>query len=96
MQQFLIHAFDGTDSKALERRMAVRPAHFEYIAELKESGNFVIGGAILDENDKMIGSNVILQFEKESQFEEYLENEPYITGKVWEKINVYRMRVANV
>jgi hypothetical protein len=39
---------------------------------------------------------VILQFEKESQFEEYLENEPYITGKVWEKINVYRMRVANI
>jgi uncharacterized protein len=96
MLQYLIHAFDGNDSKALERRMAVRPAHLEYVGELKKTGNFVLGGALLDEDEKMIGSNLIVQFEKESEFEEYLETEPYIKGKVWEKINIFRIRVANV
>jgi len=52
--QFLLTAFDGKDKDALARRMAVRETHFENIRKLKESGNFISGGAILDDSGIMI------------------------------------------
>ena len=96
MQEFIIIAFDHTDEDAINRRMAVRPAHFYGVSELKKSGNFIIGAAILDANGKMIGSNMILRFENEAAFQDYLKSEPYVTGNVWKKINTYPTKVANV
>ncbi len=96
MQQYLIHAYDYTDSQALERRMAVRPAHFELMKQLKASDNFILGGAILDDEGKMIGSNAIFQFESREALDAYLAKEPYILGKVWEKIEISPFKVANV
>ena len=55
MNQYLITAYDGTDENALERRMNVRPFHLEGAKKLKENGNFIIGGAILNEEGNMIG-----------------------------------------
>jgi hypothetical protein len=46
MPQYLIIALDGTDAEASERRMNVRPAHFD--------------GAILDDNGKMTGSMMVV------------------------------------
>lgn len=96
MKQFLIHAYDYTDAQALDRRMAARPAHFEGIKKLKETGNFVLGGAILSEEGQMIGSNAVLQFETEEDLQAYLAIEPYIVQKVWEKIDVKSFRIANI
>ena len=72
MKQFVIYAKDGVDEQAIDRRMAVRPTHFEGIKKLKEAGNYILGGAILDNNGKMIGSTMILQFETEEAFQELL------------------------
>jgi len=36
--QFLLVAFDGTDPGALDRRMKVRQAHLENVANLKSLG----------------------------------------------------------
>lgn len=96
MQHFLIHAYDYTDAQALDRRMAARPAHFEGIKKLKETGNFVLGGAILNDEGQMIGSNAVLQFETKEDLDAYLAIEPYIVQKVWEKIDVKMFRVANI
>jgi uncharacterized protein len=96
MQQYLIHAYDYTDEQALDRRMTARPAHLELVAKLKSTGNFVLGGAILDENGKMIGSNLVVQFETKEELDAYQAEEPYIKGKVWEKIEVTPFRVATV
>lgn len=96
MQQYLIHAYDYTDAQALERRMAVRPAHFETVKKLKESGNFILGGAILDSEGKMIGSNAIFQFDSREELDAYLAIEPYVVGKVWERITIHPFKVANV
>ena len=96
MKQFLIQAYDYTDAQALDRRMATRPFHLEIAKKLKESGNFVMGGAMLNADDKMIGSVMVLQFETQAEFDEYYANEPYIKQKVWEKIEVKPFRVANV
>jgi|APTNR8051073442_1049403.scaffolds.fasta_scaffold00231_38 uncharacterized protein YciI len=96
MIQYLIHALDHTDAGALERRMAARPAHFEGAIKLKADGNFIIGSAILDQEGKMIGSNMIVQFETEAAFQEYLKSEPYVSEGVWGDIKIYKTRVAQV
>ncbi len=96
MNQYLITAYDGTDENALERRMTVRPFHLEGVKKLKENGNFIIGGAMLDEEGKMIGSTMILQFESPSELQNWIDNESYIQKKVWEKFEIKPFRVANV
>ncbi len=40
MQQYIMHAWDGTDEKALERRMSVRPAHFDNARKIKSQWKF--------------------------------------------------------
>jgi uncharacterized protein YciI len=96
MQQYILTAMDGTDAEALDRRMAVRPLHFVRAGQLKASGNFITGGAILNEQGQMIGSVMIIQFDTGKELKEWMDTEPYITGKVWEKIEVKPFKVAEV
>jgi uncharacterized protein len=96
MNQYIITAYDGSDENALERRMSVRPFHLEGVKKLKEKGNFIIGGAILNDDGKMIGSTMILQFEDPKELQDWIDQEPYIQQKVWEKFEVKPFRVANV
>ena len=53
--QFILIALDGTDAGASERRLKNRPAHLEKIAQTKKAGNFIFGGAMLNDKDEMIG-----------------------------------------
>jgi hypothetical protein len=92
--QFLLVAFDGTDPGALERRMNVRPEHLEKIATLKKRGEFLLGGAILDDDEKMIGSMIIYEFPDRAALDKSLENEPYIVNGVWRKIEIRPYRLA--
>ncbi|MVM37426.1 hypothetical protein GO730_06970 [Spirosoma sp. HMF3257] len=94
--QYIIHAYDHTDPDALDRRMAARPAHFTYVSQLKEKGQFLLGGALLDPAGKMIGSMLMLNMETEDQLNEYLKNDPYIVQGVWDTIDVKPFRQANV
>ena len=96
MQQFVIIAKDGIDSEALERRMTARPFHLERARELKANNNFVIGGATLDKEGKMMGSVMIVQFENEEGLKQWLDNDPYVTGNVWKQIEVKPFKVAEV
>jgi uncharacterized protein YciI len=96
MQQYIMYAWDGTDEQALERRMNNRPAHFENARKLKAQGNFIFGGAMLDNEGKMIGSTMIMQFETKDELQQWLDTEPYITGRVWEKMDLRPFRLADV
>lgn len=96
MQQYIIYAWDGTDEQALDRRMKARPSHFERAAALKANGNFILGGAMLNEEGKMIGSTMVVQFETKEKLQEWLDTEPYVLGEVWEKIDARPFRVATV
>jgi len=94
--QLLFVAYDGTGPGALERRMKVRPEHLEKIGVLKKKGNFLLGGAILDEDEKMIGSMIVYEFPNRSALDESLKNEPYITGGVWQEIEIRPYRLASI
>ena len=92
--QFLLIAYDGTDHHALERRMNVREEHLERIEILKKKGEFLFGGAILDEKEKMIGSMIVYNYPDRQSLDIMLKEEPYITNGVWKKIEIQPFRHA--
>ena len=88
--QFMIKALDGPNM--LEKRMAVRAGHLENMSKI--SGKVVCAGGLLDEQGKMKGSVLILDFENRELLDAYLRSEPYITERVWEKIEIETMNVV--
>lgn len=88
--QFVIKAFDGEGM--LSRRMEVRPRHFEGMEKMKE--HTLCAGGLLDDEGKMIGSLLVMEFQNREELDEYLANEPYVVEHVWEKIEVERMNVV--
>ena len=93
--QFLIVAFDGTDEGALDRRLAVREAHLALGDKLVASGNMWYGAALLDDRGKMKGSTLMMDFPSEKELQDWLDQEPYVTGKVWETIQIHKCSTRN-
>lgn len=93
--QFIVVAYDGTDEKAIDRRMAVREAHLKGAKEMFDNGRLLYASGILNDDGKMIGSMMIVDFESRTALDElWLKTEPYITGNVWENIDIKRAGVA--
>jgi len=92
--QFIVTGHDGTDAAALERRTAVREAHLVGATAMKEAGQLLFGTAILNDEDKMIGSIMVVEFPDRAALDAWLKVEPYVTGDVWRKIDVVPCRVA--
>jgi len=96
MPQFLILAQDYADADALTRRLSVREAHLKRVRLEKAEGRFVIGGAKLNNEGNMHGSMLIVQLENEEAVRQWVSEDPYVTGKVWEHIEILPFRVAEV
>ena len=96
MPQFLILANDYKDAEALQRRLSVREQHLQRVREEKLKGKFVIGGAKLDEAGQMKGSMLVVDLENEAAVREWINQDPYITGRVWDEIDIIPFRVAQV
>ena len=88
--QFVITAYDG-DGK-LDKRMEVRPRHLDGIAQIAE--HVLCAGGLLDENGKMKGSVLVMEFQDRAELDAYLAQEPYVVEQVWERIEVERMNVV--
>jgi len=91
--QFLVIGKDGIDEKAPERRMAARDAHLKLGDEMEASGERWYGCVLLDDNGEMIGSMAVMDFPSEKELQEWLKREPYIAGKVWKTVEVYKCNV---
>jgi uncharacterized protein YciI len=96
MPQYLILADDYKDAYAIDRRLAVREAHLARMSVEKAKGNFVTGGAKLDDEGKMIGSMLVINAATEDDARQWVQADPYITGKVWEKVEFLPFKVATV
>ena len=92
--QFMVVAYDGTDEGALNRRLAVRDSHIAGAIELKNKGNLIAGGAILDDAGRMIGSTTYVAFESRAELDAWLERDPYVTGDVWRDITITPIRLT--
>ncbi|SFH27574.1 YciI family protein [Modicisalibacter xianhensis] len=88
MKQYAVMAYDYTDNAALDRRLANREAHLDGVRDLARQGKFLSGGAILDSKGRMIGSNAHFRFADRQDLEAWLETEPYMTGRVWERVDI--------
>ena len=88
--QFVITAYDGAGM--LAKRMEVRPLHLEGMKRLKE--HLIAAGGLLDDEGKLKGSVLIMEFLNREEVDEYLANEIYVKEHVWEKIAVERMNVV--
>lgn len=97
--QYTIVAYDGRDEGALARRLAVREAHIALIEEMKTRGSVLYGLALLDEPTgeepgRMCGSILVVDFPARADLDAYLAQEPYVTGKVWEDVQVFPCQVG--
>jgi hypothetical protein len=92
--QFLLIAYDGTDTGAQDRRMKSRAEHLEKIAHVKKAGRFLFGGAILDDHERMVGSMILYEVIDREELDKLLLDEPYIYNKVWDKIEIRPFRLA--
>ena len=94
--QFLLIAHDGSDPEAPHRRQQARAAHLLAAAELRRAGHFIIGGALLDASGAMVGSAIVFEFPDRTALDRYLATDPYVSGKVWQQIEIHAFRVAQL
>ena len=87
--------YDGKDEGALERRMATRDAHLKVCADSVANGTQLIGAAMMDKDGKMNGSCMIMNFDTRQDLDAWLAREPYVIGKVWERVEVIECKVPN-
>jgi uncharacterized protein YciI len=93
--QFIVLGHDGTDKDAPALRQAVRQNHIDLGEQLRLSGNMWYGAALLDEDGNMNGSMILVDFPSKKEFQDWLDKEPYITGEVWKKVEIYPCNVRD-
>lgn len=64
--QFMIKAWDGENR--LEKRMEVRPRHLEGMKKLEKQS--ICAGGLLDDEGRMKGSALVLEFPDRAALEE--------------------------
>ena len=88
--QFLVRAYDGEGK--LDKRMEVRPRHLEGMKKLNE--HIISAGGLLDDEGKMKGSALIMDFKSRRELDDYIAGEPYVVENVWEKIEIEPINVV--
>ena len=91
---------------ALQKRLRVRATHLENLKPYIEEGTVVFGGATLLEpfyegqgkkTPEMTGSVMLIKAGSENKLKEWLRNDPYTKGDVWDvenaKITPFRCAV---
>jgi uncharacterized protein YciI len=94
--QYLLTAYDGTDANAKSRRLDARPEHLDKISDQKKRGEFLFGGAILDDEGGMIGSMIVYEFPDRKTLDERLKDEPYLYKGIWKSVNIVPFRLAKI
>ncbi|MFA7084431.1 MAG: YciI family protein [Arcobacteraceae bacterium] len=88
--QYLVIVYDHEDAQ--ERRMKARAEHIKATQSLMKSGKIVSACALV-EDEKMIGSTIVTNFNSEEEFESWLANEPYVKNNVW---NIEEIQIVDV
>ena len=83
---FAIHALDTPVS--LDKRMALRPEHREYLGAIRERTAF--SGPLMDDDGKtMVGSLMVMDFPDRRAVEAWLASEPFNKGGLFASVAVY-------
>jgi uncharacterized protein YciI len=68
------------DVAETDRRLEVRPAHREYLTELKEAGKLIAAGPFTDQT----GALLVYDVADEAELREILAKDPYTPHDVYE------------
>lgn len=93
--QFLVIGMDGADKEAPSRRATARENHIALGDKLVASGNMWYGAALLNDDGSIKGSMLMMDFPSEKELQEWLNIEPYKTGKVWETIFIHKCKTRD-
>jgi len=77
----------------LERRMSVREGHLAHL-RAQPAGFAKLAGPFLDAQGEMCGSMFIFEAESVAAVEAYFAGDPYVTGGVFESVEIRPWRVA--
>ena len=94
--QFVVIARDGKDDEALSRRMAVREDHVAMFRQGLEANRNILGGALLNDSGDMCGSVMVVDFPDRAALDEWLKTDPYVTGNVWQDIEILPFKLAGM
>jgi uncharacterized protein len=83
---FLVIGKDYADGYS--RRMENRSAHLEYLRKLSSEGKLYVASGLLNEDKMLNGSASFFTVDSKDEVEELLKDEPYVTGNVWETIEI--------
>ncbi len=87
---FVVIATDWKDENALSRRNSARPLHLQQAEQFHRSGKWLYAAGLLNNRGELSGSVIVCDFaSKEALQQEWLIREPYILGRVWEKIEIH-------
>lgn len=92
--QYIVTAYDGNDEKAIDRRLMAREEHLKTVERRAREGQHLYGAAILDDEGKMIGSMMVVDYPSREELDNWLKVEPYVVENVWDKIEIQPCRVA--
>ena len=92
--QFLVIGKDGEDAGASARRTAARQAHLDLGDRMKAAGHLLYAAALLDDNERMVGSALVCDFPSRGELDSWLAEEPYVVAKVWLHIEVRPCQVG--
>jgi hypothetical protein len=62
--------------------------------EAKQKGQQIFGAALLNDDGKMMGTVMVFDMPDRKTLDAHLAKEPYISGNVWQTINVYPCSVG--
>ncbi|MEA3545913.1 MAG: YciI family protein [Thermodesulfobacteriota bacterium] len=85
---FVIRCIDKKDH--LSVRQENRPAHVEYLQSF--GGKLFAAGAILNDDEDMCGSIVILDLVDNAEAEDFAAGDPYAKAGLFEKTTIDRWR----
>lgn len=92
--QFVVIGYDGADPEAIERRNSARESHLNYGEMAANTGEQIMAAAMVNQNDNMIGSVMIVDFDTIEDLQAWLNTEAYVTGDVWRDIQVFPCKIA--
>jgi len=68
--------------------------HLERARKYKATEQLVYGGAILDQEGKMVGSVMLLDNMTQEEAKKFLDADPYVKDGVWQNYEVKPFRLA--
>ncbi|MFK7866061.1 MAG: YciI family protein [Alphaproteobacteria bacterium] len=90
--QYSLIIHDNPAQGTVEKRVSVRNQHLEKVNSLRQSGNILHGGAILNDAGDMVGSALIVDFPDQAAVEAFIKADIYYEMGVWQDYHIYPIK----